>query len=198
MPQRLFLHHNALVLDDPTENRCEDEDVLCNALPGGANSEGSLSGAEHLVRCAQIETARVANWKDISVRGVGHDRGLEISETVGVDRPTHFRGAADDLALVTGPLVGPDVADIAVFEAEGLHVRLGPGLPSCRNTAVEDGEIVGVSLVRVGFRAHAGDVVHEVGNSDELLVEIALKLRLPSDGPPLLVARSINPPRRRD
>ena len=133
MPQRLALYHSALVLDDPVENHRESEDVLDNALAGGGNSEGPLNGAEHLARRTQVETARVANGKDRSLRGVGHDRGLEISESVGVERPVHFRGVADDLSLVTGPLVGRDVADLAVFEAEGLHVRLRFGLPPRRD-----------------------------------------------------------------
>ena len=44
----------------------------------------------------------------------------------------HLRGVADDLAIVTGPLVGRYVADLAVFEAKGLHVRLRFGLPPRR------------------------------------------------------------------
>jgi hypothetical protein len=40
---------------------------------------------------------------------------------------------------------------------------------------VKDGEVAGVNRARVGFRAHADDVVYEVGDRDELLVELALK-----------------------
>jgi hypothetical protein len=55
---------------------------------------------------------------------------------------------------------------------------------------VEDVEIVGVSRARVGFRAHADDVVHGVGDRDEFLVKFSLKLRPPGAVPKLLVARS--------
>ena len=79
VPQRRALQNNPVVLGGPTEHQGEDEDSLHYALAGGGNSEGPLNGSEHLVRRAKAETARVANGKDLSVRGVGHDRGLEIS-----------------------------------------------------------------------------------------------------------------------
>ena len=52
---------------------------------------------------------------------------------MGVERPAHLRGVADDHALVTGPLVGRDVADLAVFEADGLHARLRFGFSPRRD-----------------------------------------------------------------
>jgi hypothetical protein len=64
-------------------------------------------------------------------------------------------------------------------------VRLGTGLPPRRKIVMKDGEITGVSRAHLGFRAHAGDVVQEVGDRGKLLIEFSLKLRLPSFGPPL-------------
>jgi hypothetical protein len=42
LARRLFLHHNVLVLDDPAEYHGEDEDVLGNALAGGAKAKALL------------------------------------------------------------------------------------------------------------------------------------------------------------
>ena len=67
MPQRLVLYHSALVLDDPVEHHRESEDVLDNSLAGGGYSEGHLNGAEHLVRCAEVEAARVSDGVNGSV-----------------------------------------------------------------------------------------------------------------------------------
>ena len=68
MSHRLVGYHAALVLNDPIENQWEGENILDDALAGGGDSEGPLNGAEHLVRRAEVEAARVTNWEGGSVR----------------------------------------------------------------------------------------------------------------------------------
>ena len=49
----------------------------------------------------------------------------------------HLRGVAHDLALVGRALVRVDVADLAVLEAAGPHIRLRALLPPRREAVVE-------------------------------------------------------------
>jgi hypothetical protein len=69
-------------------------------------------------------------------------------------------------------------------------VRLRSGFSPRRKAVVEYGEVFGVSRARLGFCAHADDVVNEVGDRGGLLVKFALKFRLQGVRTKLLVARS--------